>query len=209
MGRPYSDLSNFKSDTMSVICKHGSTPQGKVRWKCLCHCGKEFIATGSHIRSGASYHCGCIKIAKIKKSNTKHAMTGTKEYKAWESMRRRCNNPSDKDYHRYGGRGICVCHAWEKSFEVFFNDMGFATTKNHSLDRIDVNGDYEPSNCRWATSKEQASNRRNNIYIDKESRALLWDRFGNAPIYQRTLWRIKHKGMSFADAIFQPAWAVK
>lgn len=209
MGRHCLDLSNFKSDTMSVLCKHGLTPEGKVRWKCLCHCGKEFIATGTHIKAGNCQHCGCLKGIRISNGHKTHKMTGTKEHKAWSSLRSRCNNPSDKDYIRYGGRGISVCESWESSFESFFNDMGYAPTKKHSIDRIDVNGNYEPSNCRWATAKEQASNRRNNVYIDKESRTLLWERFGNLPIYQRTLWRIKNKGMSFADAIFQPPWTVK
>ena len=208
MGRPCSDLSNFKCDTMKVIKKVGATPQGKIKWLCLCDCGKKYEATGTHIKQGRSTHCGCLTQVKRKESWKTHRMTGTKEHRAWCSMRSRCYSELDKDFFRYGGRGIKVCDKWINSFETFFLDMGFAPTKHHSLDRIDVNGNYDPTNCRWATYKEQASNKRNNVYIDKETRKTLFDRFGKSAIYQRALWRIKNKGMGIADAVFQPAGAV-
>ena len=208
MGRPFSDLSNFKSETMQVIKKAGSTPEGKIRWLCLCNCGKEYEATGSHIKAGNGQHCGCLKGIRNSNSRKTHKKTGTKEHRAWCSMKSRCYSESDKDFFRYGGRGIKVCKEWINSFDAFFADMGLAPTKSHSIDRIDVNGDYSASNCRWATSLEQQSNRRNNIYIDQQSRSLLWHRFGKSPIYQRALWRIRHKGIGIADAVFQPAWTI-
>ena len=121
-------------------------------------------------------------------------------------MKARCFNKNDRGYKNYGARGITVCERWVNSFSNFLEDMGLAPSANYSIDRIDVNGNYEPSNCRWATWKEQAANRRNNIYIDFETRSLLFQRFGSSAIYQRSLWRMKHKGMGIADAVFQPAF---
>lgn len=104
-------------------------------------------------------------------SNAVHGMSrsGMSEYRAWESMRRRCNKPADKYYHRYGGRGIKLCERWN-DFQSFYEDMGPRPSASHSIDRIDNNGDYEPGNCRWATPGEQAANRSTNhhVYLDGE-----------------------------------------
>lgn len=98
--------------------------------------------------------------------NTKHGMCGTAEYRAWQAMINRCTNPRYEHFHCYGGRGIVVCQSWSESFETFFADMGHRPSTRHSLDRKNTNGNYEPTNCRWATKREQSSNMRKNIFIE-------------------------------------------
>lgn len=89
-----------------------------------------------------------------------HGLRNTREYKIWSDMRQRCQNPNRNDYARYGGRGIVVCDRWNNSFMAFYEDMGIRPSNKHSIDRIDCDGDYEPSNCRWATTTQQSRNRK-------------------------------------------------
>ena len=109
-----------------------------------------------------------------KHGNATHGLSHTKEYSAWSHMHQRCESEKYKFFHQYGGRGIRVCERW-KSFEVFLADVGYAPTKEHSIDRIDANGNYEPSNVRWSTWKTQERNRTNNrvIEINGEKKTLV------------------------------------
>lgn len=128
-------------------------------YQCRCDCGEITYVSTNKLRNGHTKSCGCLKRERgIAGPNLSHGMSKTRTYKTWKLMRARCNTPSDSHYRWYGARGIAVCPRWE-SFENFLSDMG-ERPQGQTLDRIDPDGDYEPSNCRWATTKEQAETNR-------------------------------------------------
>lgn len=131
---------------------------------CRCECGQEKVVQLGGLISGGVKSCGCLQKERASSSNKTHGMKETRIYKIWSGMKKRCNNTACAAYKNYGGRGIKYEERWEK-FENFFNDMSNSYSGQLSLDRIDNDGDYCLSNCRWATREEQANNTRNNHFI--------------------------------------------
>lgn len=127
---------------------------------CVCDCGNEKVASVNQLKTGKVKSCGCLNRGKDTYRGT-HRDTGSTEYMAWSAMRTRCRNPRYSDYADYGGRGISVDSRWGK-YETFLADMGRKPSPLHSLDRIDVNGNYSKENCRWATPSQQSRNKRCN-----------------------------------------------
>jgi hypothetical protein len=155
------DMAGFRFGRLSVLSQQGKK-RGELAWLCQCDCGGQVVTGGYKLRSGQTQSCGCLHkevISKIYSDLKKsHGMSYTSEYKSWSQMIDRCERTTHEAYHRYGGRGIKVCDAWRNSFEAFFADMG-ERPKGHSIDRINNDGDYEPSNCKWSTPKQQSNNR--------------------------------------------------
>lgn len=135
-----------------------------IKWECLCDCGVVTLARLNNLRSKTAVSCGCIK--KSGDHKRQHGMSGTPEYMAWHRMKRRCTDPLNPDFQDYGGRGIAVCDEWMKSFDSFFSHMGIRPSDGHSIERLNVNGNYEPKNCIWADDATQSRNKRNNVYYE-------------------------------------------
>jgi len=161
-GRYRKDYSNIKFGNLLVL----KMIENSNKCLCICDCGVLKEIHTSNLVNGYTKTCGCSK-RNISYTKT-HGLTKTKEYRTWKGIKNRCYNKNIKDYTNYGLRGISMCESWKSSFENFLSDMGKAPTPNHSIDRIDNNGNYEPSNCKWSTKIEQNNNKRTNTLIQTD-----------------------------------------
>lgn len=138
--------------------------KSQARWLWQCSCGKQIEAAAGKVRYGSTKSCGCYSADIASNRLKKHGMFGTPTYDSWAGMIQRCYNTNNDRYSSYGGRGITVCDRWRDSFEAFMEDMG-ERPEGMTIDRENTNGNYEPSNCRWATAKTQAENRRTALFV--------------------------------------------
>lgn len=138
------------------------------QWLCRCDCGNKIVVTTGHLKSGHTKSCGCLqKEVSIQNGlKKKHGLKDSRVYRIWSCMKTRCFNTKDEHYKNYGARGITVCDEWKEDFQAFYDwSMANGYEEGLTIDRINPDGNYEPSNCRWATKKEQTKNRRNSIFV--------------------------------------------
>lgn len=154
---------------LKVIKEAGKTKDNHIKWLCLCACGGNTVVDGRDLRKGSTTSCGCYSIEKaterVVKFNTKHGECYTRLYRIWNGIHDRCNRKNSKNYRHYGGRGIKVCEEWNDylAFKTWALTNGYE--EHLTIDRINVDGNYEPTNCRWITKQEQQNNKRTNRYI--------------------------------------------
>ncbi len=173
------------------------SPKGAF-WLCQCECGNLATVSGISLRKGNTKSCGCLYYSQ-------NGEAGTPEHRIWKDMKRRCYSPQRSDYYLYGGCGITVCARWRTSFVNFLADMGPRPSAEHSIDRINNDGNYEPGNVRWASRIEQAQNKRNTLLITYNGETLCiaeWAR--RVGIQDATLYYRFKRGWSIEDAMTIP-----
>lgn len=164
------DLTNQKFGRLLVVKRMGSDKFKHSIWLCKCDCGNIKIIASNHLKRGNTKSCGCLAKEILSKRMSRHNMNGTRINRIWLRMKNRCNNKNDEHYKNYGERGIKVCNEWNDKENGFMNFYNWAMQNGYksdlTIDRIDVNGNYEPNNCRWITMFDQQSNKRNNYFIE-------------------------------------------
>lgn len=161
----FKDIAGQKFGRLIAMEYVGKNKSKHSLWLCKCDCGGEKIVELSSLTLGRTKSCGCLDRENLLsgRNRREHGMHNTRPYRIWKAMKNRCNNPNTDDYKYWGARGITVCDEWQNSFKSFYDHVSVLPHFNedgYSLDRIDVNGNYEPGNVRWATAKEQNENKR-------------------------------------------------
>lgn len=212
-GNGFNDLTGKQFFRLKVVSRAPGRPKanGKFQamWNCVCECGKSSTVAAGDLRNGHTKSCGCHRTETTVARSTIHGCCSrngkTPEFGVWVSMRQRCLDPNTKSYLRYGGRGITICERWLDSFVNFLADMGPRPSPEHSIDRKNNAGNYEPDNCVWATRKAQARNKRNThiIELDGQRKSMVeWAEIAGMDV--RTLWNRINLGWTPKRAISEP-----
>lgn len=157
------DITGLKFGRLTALGRVG-TRNGQSLWLCSCECGSETRVVSHSLRRGATGSCGCLHAEMTSAAKRTHGKSATRTFKIWDAMLQRCGNPNSMYFSRYGGRGIVVCERW-KSFANFLADMG-ERPSGCSIERLNNDGPYEPSNCKWSTAAEQSRNKSNNVFLE-------------------------------------------
>lgn len=186
------DLTEKKFGRLTILKRMASNKWGKSCWLCRCDCGKEKIIVGNNIKSGITKSCGCLQKEKASIANTLHGHCKSKTYQSWCDIIKRCTNPNSARYLLYGGRGITVCKRW-RQFINFLKDMG-EMPMGYQIDRIDNNGNYCPSNCQWATRRQQMRNKQDNHLVTHKEKTLCLSEWAEQTGISADIirWRLKH-----------------
>lgn len=198
------DLSGQTFGRFTVLERAGSCRQSHALWLCKCLCGIEKVVSGAHLRKGAVKSCGCLRKEILADSRHKHGGANTPTWNVWRGMIKRCTSKNFSQFKHYGGRGIKVCYRWLE-FPNFLSDMG-ERPEGASIERIDVNGDYEPENCKWIPLQEQPNNTRRSFVVELHGKSMCLrqacDSLGLK--YARVRDRIQKLGWTFEQAIAEP-----
>lgn len=203
------DLNEQKFGRLTVL-KFAKKVKRKTHWLCKCDCGNERVVYSGHLKNGHTQSCGCYMKERSSEANIKHGQNRSKkptsEYKTWIDIKYRCSeNAADNNFKSYYGKGIRVCERWINSFENFFEDMGKKPSPKHSIDRINNDGNYEPSNCKWSTNREQARNKSTNRWIEANGEKMVlrdWESKLNIDRHKIYYWLKRNKTFQeIVDAI--------
>lgn len=196
-------LTGMRFGKLLVLDRHPeNTKENRAQWLCQCDCGAVTIVAGKSLRNGHTKSCGCFH----KEAPVTHGLSKSPEYLAWCAARARCTNEKNPGYPDYGGRGITVSERWQNSFENFYADVGARPSPIHSLERKEVNGNYEPGNCEWALPVTQANNRRNNVtFIHNDQEKTLAELSRESGVSGKVIQYRLQEGKSLEEALSVPA----
>ena len=202
----FKDLTGQRFGRLVVVFRAKNDSRGNARWICECECGNMVAVTTGRLRSGHTQSCGCRKrdlMANTGRANATHKLSFSRLYNIWHKMKQRCLNSNHIHFKNYGGRGIAVCDEWREDFKAFYDwAMRNGYADNLTIDRIDNDGNYCPSNCRWVTAKQQQNNLRKNrlLTFDGETHSVSeWARLKG--IKKETLFARLRAGWSIARAL--------
>lgn len=203
-GRAARDLAGFRSGRL-VVVRPLTWASKYLRWLCRCDCGRTAeVPDQCLLRAKATQSCGCLRDERTAARCRTHGMTNSPTYQSWCSMITRCENQNRRHYASYGGRGILVCERWRHSFEAFLADMG-ERPKGTTLDRINNDGNYEPGNCRWATSKQQANNKRKSVRVVVDgTEETIPDLASKNGLSMYTLYQRRRRGVRGREIVARP-----